>query len=127
MKTVLLVFAIYKQSKYFCKKQQLITRTLIMFTIFLLACSIYRSKALGTVERILHPEVFLERVVYDLDYLLAAEDSRQVTVTPGPPRSVSVIQYSTYILAKSRQYFLAHDIVSLMKCHYYFIYWPQAS
>lgn len=64
----------------------------------LLVFAIYRSKALGTVERILHPEVFLERVVYDLDYLLAADDSRQVTVAPGPPRSVSVIQYSTVLI-----------------------------
>ncbi|KAK3852938.1 hypothetical protein Pcinc_040492 [Petrolisthes cinctipes] len=46
-----------------------------------------RSKALGTVERVLHPEVYLERVVYDLDYLLASDDSHKTTHAPQRPLS----------------------------------------
>ncbi|XP_050730928.1 cytosolic carboxypeptidase 1-like isoform X2 [Eriocheir sinensis] len=34
-----------------------------------------RNKAIATVERVLHPEVYMERVVYDLDYLLESEHS----------------------------------------------------
>ncbi|XP_068215809.1 cytosolic carboxypeptidase 1-like isoform X2 [Palaemon carinicauda] len=41
-----------------------------------------RSKAIATVERVLHPEIYLERVVYDLDYLLESEHSRQL-ITPA--------------------------------------------
>ncbi|KAG0714549.1 Cytosolic carboxypeptidase 1 [Chionoecetes opilio] len=41
-----------------------------------------RSKAIATVERVLHPEVYLERVVYDLDYLLETEHSHQQLITP---------------------------------------------
>lgn len=40
-----------------------------------------RSKAIATVERVLHPETYLERVVYDLDYLLETEDSYHQIIT----------------------------------------------
>nr|XP_045581248.1 cytosolic carboxypeptidase 1-like [Procambarus clarkii]XP_045581249.1 cytosolic carboxypeptidase 1-like [Procambarus clarkii]XP_045581250.1 cytosolic carboxypeptidase 1-like [Procambarus clarkii] len=40
-----------------------------------------RSKAIATVERVLHPEIYTERVVYDLDYLLETEQSAQL-ITP---------------------------------------------
>lgn len=49
----------------------------------------FRSKAIATVERVLHPETYLERVVYDLDYLLKSEHSRQlITPTSSPSRFV---------------------------------------
>lgn len=49
-----------------------------------------RSKAIATVERVLHPETYMERVVYDLDYLLKSELSRQlITPTSSSSRLLS--------------------------------------
>ncbi|XP_066949748.1 cytosolic carboxypeptidase 1-like isoform X2 [Macrobrachium rosenbergii] len=48
-----------------------------------------RSKAIATVERVLHPEIYMERVVYDLDYLLESEHSRQL-ITPASSSSRSL-------------------------------------
>ncbi|XP_069936225.1 cytosolic carboxypeptidase 1-like [Cherax quadricarinatus] len=49
-----------------------------------------RSKAIATVERVLHPEIYMERVVYDLDYLLETEQSKMlITSTESPSRLLS--------------------------------------
>ncbi|XP_037776542.1 cytosolic carboxypeptidase 1-like [Penaeus monodon] len=48
-----------------------------------------RNKAIATVERVLHPEVYMERVVYDLDYLLESEHSRRL-ITPSSNNSRSL-------------------------------------
>ncbi|XP_069979265.1 cytosolic carboxypeptidase 1 isoform X2 [Penaeus vannamei] len=48
-----------------------------------------RNKAIATVERVLHPEVYMERVVYDLDYLLESEHSRHL-ITPSSNTSRSL-------------------------------------
>ncbi|CAL4105221.1 unnamed protein product, partial [Meganyctiphanes norvegica] len=41
-----------------------------------------RNKAMSTVERLLHPENYMERVVYDLDYLIESDQSKKL-ITPS--------------------------------------------
>ena len=75
--------------------------------------SSHRSKAIATVERVLHPEVYLERVVYDLDYLLETERSHQQLITPSSsfPKYVMHPGSSTMLIFVAVASFVHHTVI----------------
>lgn len=52
-----------------------------------------RTKAMATIDRALHPENYQQKVVYDLDYLLESDQSRNIINNTGTPPNRLVILF----------------------------------